>query len=88
VEICDNVRNRLRQQVELEKRRKEEDLTEAYAQLEADKLAERNSKFAVRARMAIAGIGIGFWRRLAKFWRGSLLAVNRRLGSICTAGED
>jgi hypothetical protein len=54
VKVCDNVRDELRRRLELEKRRDEEDLAQAYADLEAERLAEKNAKLINRAKRAVA----------------------------------
>jgi hypothetical protein len=58
VEICDDVRDELRRRLELEKRRDEEDLAEAYAHMEAERLAENDAKLINRTKRAVAeGVG-------------------------------
>ncbi|RLA50125.1 MAG: hypothetical protein DRR42_13985 [Gammaproteobacteria bacterium] len=58
VKVCDNVRDELRRRLELEKCRDEEDLAEAYAHMEAERLAEKNAKLINRTKRAVAeGVG-------------------------------
>ena len=54
VKVSDKLREELRLKLELEKRREEEDLAQAYAELEAEKLAENDDKLINRARRLVA----------------------------------
>jgi len=53
VAVCDDVRDALRSQVEEEKRRKEEDLAQAYIHIEAEKLAEEEARLVNRTKRAM-----------------------------------
>lgn len=54
VQVCSDVRDELRRQVEKDKRRREEDLAQAYIQLEAEKLAEEEARLVNRTKRAMA----------------------------------
>lgn len=54
VQVSDGVRGELRRQLEQEKNRNEEDLAQAYLDMEAEKLAEEEAKLINRTKRAIA----------------------------------
>ena len=53
VQVCDDVRDGLRRQVEEEKRLKDQDLAKAYIQIEAEKLAEEEARLVNRTKRAM-----------------------------------
>ena len=53
--VSDDVRDELRRQLELDKIREEEDLAQAYADLEAERLAEKEARLVNRVRRTVAG---------------------------------
>ena len=55
VKLSEDVRDELRRQLELEKRRNEEELAEALAYREAERLAEEHAKLINRAKRAVVG---------------------------------
>jgi hypothetical protein len=55
VKLSDDVRDEFRRQLEQEKRRNEEELAEAHAYREAERLAEEEAKLINRAKRAVAG---------------------------------
>jgi len=54
-QVPDDVRDELRRQVELDKIREEEDLAQAQADIEAERLAEKEARLVNRVRRAVAG---------------------------------
>ena len=58
VQVCDNVRDNLRRQVEADKRQNEEDLAQAYEHIEAERLAGEEARLINRTKKAMAeGVG-------------------------------
>jgi hypothetical protein len=53
VQVCDDVRDELRRQVEEDKRRNEEDLAQAYEYIEAERLAEEDARLINRTKRAM-----------------------------------
>jgi len=53
VKVCEKVREDLRRKIEVEKLQKDQDLAQAYALLESEKLAENNAKLINRAKKAV-----------------------------------
>jgi hypothetical protein len=66
-QVPDDVRDELRRQVELDKIREEEDLAQAHADLEAERLAEKEAKLVNRIRRKVAvktrGVMEGFSKK-------------------------
>ncbi len=54
VEVSDDLRQELRGKIESDKRRNEAELAEAFADLEAEKLSQENSKIVNRGKQAVA----------------------------------
>jgi len=74
VEVPDDFRSELRRRLEIENRQKEEELAKAYAEIEAEKQAEREAKLSYRTKKALEEKG----RSLEQKLRGGLTDLHAR----------